>query len=371
MGVYKNEKNGTWYYKSHYKDIDGKFRYVTKRGFKTKADAKKAEADFVLNKKNYLEYSNIRTFGELYNEYYEYQKSRVKESTLITTDNKIKNHVLPYFENKKLQSLTTKDIDDWHNLMLNHENDYSIVYLQGLHSKFGSVIQYGVRKGYIKSNVVELQGNFVKCSEDIEEMKYYTFDEWQKFEEQLDDNIYKLLFQFLYYTGARVGEALALSFNDFNADFTMVSINKTITSKTKEVGVIVTPTKTKSSIRKISVPDVLAEKLRSYYISCQNYSGFKKSDFVFGITKPLSTTTLERKNLKASKAAGLEKIRIHDLRHSHASFLINNGVAPLAISKRLGHKSLSTTLDVYVHMFDELEKDAINLINKKLNDSAE
>ena len=366
MGVYKNEKNGTWYYKSHYKDIDGKFRYVTKRGFKTKADAKKAEADFVLNKKKYLEYSNIRTFGELYHEYYDLKKTRVKESTLITTDNKIRNHILPYFENKKLDSLTTKDIDDWQNLMLNHENNYSIVYLQGLHSKFGSVIQYGVKKGYLKSNVVELQGNFVKSSDDIVEMKYYTFDEWKKFEEQLDEDIYKLLFQFLYYTGVRIGEALALSFNDFNNDFTIVSINKTVTSKTKEVGMAVTPTKTKSSIRKIPVPDLLAEKLKDYFISCQSFSGFKKTDFVFGIAKPLSTTTIERKNLKASKAAGLEKIRVHDFWHSHASFLINNGVAPLAISKRLGHKSLSTTLDVYVHMFDELEKDAINLINKKL-----
>ena len=113
MGVYKNEKNKTWYFKSHYKDITGKYKYITRRGFKTKSEAKKAEADFVLNQKKQVLQSNNMTLNELYNEYYEYKQPRIKESTLITDDNKVQLHILPYFGKKKLLSITVHDINEW------------------------------------------------------------------------------------------------------------------------------------------------------------------------------------------------------------------------------------------------------------------
>lgn len=368
MGVYKNQKNNTWFFKSTYTDFTGKIHYVTRRGFRTKGEAKKAEANFIIKRKDLLTSSNNIRFGELYREYYNYQSFRVKESTLITNDNKIQLHIIPYFNNKKITDISVRDVQKWQEHML--EKEYSLGYLQNIHTRFSAVMQYAVKQGYLKSNVVHQAGTFVCRSINKKEMEYFTYEEWLNFESVLDNDVYKLLFEFLYYTGARIGELLSLNFNDFDNEFTKFVINKTITSKTKDVGVKITSTKTAESNRTVYLPDILTEKINKYYQKCLTLEGFSKSDFVFGIVKPLSTTTIERKKNKACEKAGVKKIRIHDFRHSHASFLINNGVPPLAISKRLGHKSLATTLNVYVHMFESQNQVAVNKINEVIKDGS-
>lgn len=368
MGIYKNEKNKTWYFRTHYKSLNGEYKYVTRRGFKTKGEAKKAEAEFIANKQESIVDSDNKSTLELYEEYYNYKKHIVKESTLLTDDVKVQHHILPYFKNKRIVDITIKDIDEWHHVLLSNNKNYSIQYINALHTIFSMIMKYAIRRGYIKYNVLEQCGRVPVNSNASKEMKFYTFEEWLEFENALEDNAYKILFQFLYFTGARIGEALALQFKDFDQDFKNVYINKTITNKTKEKGIKITKTKNSSSIRTISIPDKLSLILKQYYEECQGISGFNKNCYVFGIAKPFSTTQVERKKNNAIKRCKLKKIRIHDFRHSHASFLINNGVPPIYISKRLGHKSLETTLNTYVHMFDNQNQIAIDIINNKLNE---
>ena len=92
---------------------------------------------------------------------------------------------------------------------------------------------------------------------------------------------------------------------------------------------------------------------------------------MFGITKPFSTTTVERRENKAIKEAGLLHVRLHGFCHSHASFLINNDVPPIYISKRLGHKDLETTLRIYVHMLDQKNQIALDIMNKVIEGNQE
>ena len=79
---------------------------------------------------------------------------------------------------------------------------------------------------------------------------------------------------------------------------------------------------------------------------------------------PTTKSTFEHDIKTYSAKAGLEKIRLQDLRHSHASFLINNNVNILAVSKRLGHEKVETTLNIYAHLFRESHDFMISVLNK-------
>lgn len=372
MAVYKNESNNTWYFKSIYYNEEGKKKYVTRRGFNKKRDAKLAEAKFLAERDSYVK--NIlnpskMTFKELYNEFYEYKKARVKESTLLTDDNKVQMHLIPFFGDMIITKITVKSIADWQTMMLNNEKNYSMRYLKNIFIILKSILAYGVRIEYLKDNCAVRVGNFVETSKTrkIKEMHFFTYEEYKQFESVLDDDSFKLLFQFLYYTGARVGEALALRFTDFRNNFSEVEINKTITTKTKKVGINITNTKNVSSNRTIAIPDVLKEALNNYYIDCGDIAGFSDLDFVFGIVKPLSTTQIERKKNIACDKANLKRIRIHDFRHSHASFLINNNIPPIYIANRLGHANTEVTLRVYAHLFEHSKDLSIDMLNKVIN----
>lgn len=366
MATYKDEKRGTWMYRTTYKDFTGKTRYKTKRGFDTQRDARRAEREFLSKRDEEGIQETKMTFLELLNRYIENQKLKNKESTYITTENKMKNHVTPYFGNKKISDITISDVEKWQNTLLGLEK-YSITYLQGIHSKFSSVMKYGVKLGFLNKNVVETHGNFAQNSKyRKKEMMFYTFEEWTAFENVLDEDVYKLFFQFLYFTGARQGEALALTFEDFNSDFSEVNITKTITYKTKKKGFDVTATKTLKSSRKVSIPYKLSKSLQEHYNRYKDIEGFKKQMYMFGIERPLSPTQICRKKDVACKKANVKRIRVHDFRHSACSLLINSGVAPIVISKRLGHSSVATTLKVYSHMFESTEDQALKLLNEKL-----
>lgn len=366
MAVYKDTLRGTYMYRTTYRDFTGQLHWKTKRGFAKMSEAKRAEAEFLAQRDMEGIENQKMKYSELYTQYLENQKAKNKESTHITTDSKIKNHVLPYFGEKKIADITIADIEKWHNQLLSM-NKYSIVYLQGIHSKFSSTIKYAIKLGYLNKNVVEMHGNFTQTSKyRKKEMLFFTPKEWEKFEGVLPEDIYKLYFQFLYYTGAREGESLALKFSDFSEDFSKVHISETITYKTKKKGIDITPAKTHTSTRTVTIPNKLMQLLQQHYENCKEYEGFNRDCFVFGIQKPVSVTTINRRKDKACKAAGVKRIRLHDFRHSHCSLLINAEVPPIAIAKRLGHADVATTLKVYAHMFESTEDKALELLNERV-----
>lgn len=167
---------------------------------------------------------------------------------------------------------------------------------------------------------------------------------------------------YFFYTGVRIGEALALTFADI--DNGVVSINKTISKEYYNGKRAITTPKTKKSIRKIHIDSILKneiELLRKHYSTI--YSDFNNSYFVFGGTIPLSNSTVERKKNKWCDQANVKRIRIHDFRHSHATLLITNSIPITAISHRLGHSNVSLTLDTYAHLLDEDEKRVSDTLN--------
>lgn len=154
----------------------------------------------------------------------------------------------------------------------------------------------------------------------------------------------------LYYSGMRKGELLALTWPDL--EFTNNTIN---IDKNNYYGEITT-TKTKSSTRKIIMPKFVMNLLHAIFLKINP----KMNYFVFGeFTSAISPTGLRTRYEKYVKISGVKQIRIHDFRHSHASYLINNGSIPSVVAKRLGHSNVATTLNTYSHLYPSTEEEAV------------
>lgn len=173
-------------------------------------------------------------------------------------------------------------------------------------------------------------------------MKFWTKEEYKKFaDEMMDKPVSYYAFEMLYWCGIREGELLALTAGDFDFEKGSVTISKSYQRLHGE-DVITTP-KTKKSNRTIKMPQFLCEEMQDYIGMLY---GYKKKDRIF----PISKNYLHREMDRGSRAAGVKRIRIHDLRHSHISLLIDMGFSAVAIADRVGHESIEITYR-YAHLF--------------------
>ena len=173
-------------------------------------------------------------------------------------------------------------------------------------------------------------------------MLFWTKEEYKKFSfEMMDKPVSFYAFEMLYWCGIREGELLALTPADFNFDKETVTINKSY-QRLKGQDVITSP-KTKKSNRTIKMPKFLCEEMKEYLGMLY---GLKKKDRIFTVTKSYLHHEMDR----GAKAAGVKRIRIHDLRHSHISLLVDMGFSVVAIADRVGHESIEITYQ-YAHLF--------------------
>ena len=191
-------------------------------------------------------------------------------------------------------------------------------------------------------------------------MQIWTPEEFNKFINYVDKIEYKALFYALYYTGARKGELLATNWNDWNLDDFSLKITKTISKKVFDKPYAITKPKNKTSVIKISLTNVLVNIMKEHYEINKNES------FVFFGNKPLADSSIGRIKATACKKAGIKEIRIHDFRHSHASYLFSKGITPIAIAKRLGHKDVKETFNTYGHMMPTEDEKLLNALDNSI-----
>ena len=353
-------------FKVYYTDSLGSRKQKCSKLFESQRAAQEAEAEFLANHKNKSDSSNI-TFDILYDMYVTDVKSRVQESSLITFESYVENHIIPFFKGMKINSITPAVIRQWQVEMLNKTHSksnkkYSSRTLKTSYMRLASILEYGVKYYGLSQNPAKIQGNFRTNSEiiDIKE-NFYTYDEFNRFIEHIDES-YQILFIFLYFTGCRIGEALALNWNDY--DGSSIKVTKSITTLTNEKGCKITPPKTKSSIRTIDLPKNVIFELNSLKEYQKSFDGFEENWFIFGGSRYLSRSTLTRSAYRAMDEAGLKRITIHGFRHSHASLLINGNMNIKLISERLGHANVSETLNTYTHMFPDQRNICVNYLNE-------
>ena len=186
------------------------------------------------------------------------------------------------------------------------------------------------------------------------EILFWTQDEYRLFAEQtMDKPRFYYAFEILYWCGIREGELLALTPADFDFDRQMLSITKSY-QRINGRDVITDP-KTPKSVRKIKMPDFLVEEIQDYLKLLYN---IQPTDRIFEISKG----SLHSEMTRASKAAGVKRIRIHGLRHSHISLLIEMGFSAVAIADRVGHESTEITFR-YAHLFPSTQQNMADQLN--------
>ena len=307
MPAYKNKENGSWYVVTQYTDWTGERKPKCKRGFATRREALEWEQKFQQQSAGDLDMS-FEAFCEIYTNDL---KARLKESTWQTKENIIKTKLLPYFGKRKINEITTKDVIAWQNELLTYRDEkrkpYSQTYLKTLHNQLSAIFNHAVRFYDLHSNPAAKAGNM--GTEERREMLFWTKEEYQKFaEEMMDKPVSYYAFQMLYWTGIREGELLALTPADFDFERGTVKISKTY-QRLKGQDVITSP-KTKKSNRTIQMPDFLCQEMQEFF---KMQYGLKKKDRIFSVTKSYLHHEMDR----GAKAAGVKRIRIHDLRHPY------------------------------------------------------
>ena len=340
MSIFKDETRGTWYVMTRFTDWKGERKQKCKRGFKTKKEAIEWERIFQMQTSSDMD----MTFAAFIELYYKDLKARLKENTWNTKNFIIEGKILPYFGNKKMSEITTKDVIAWQNELLAYRDEnhkpYSSTYLKTVHNQLSAIFNHAVRYYDLKSNPAAKAGNM--GSEERKEMLFWTKEEYQKFSEAIMDKpISYYAFQLLYWCGIREGELLALTPQDFDFEKEVLRINKSYQRLNRQD--IITSPKTKKSNRMIKMPKFLCEEMND----CLNMMyGLKKKDRIFTITKSYLYHEMNR----GAKEAGIKRIRVHDLRHSHVSLLIDMGFSAVAIADRVGHESIEITYR-YAHLF--------------------
>lgn len=209
-----------------------------------------------------------------------------------------------------------------------------------LHNQLSAIFNHAVRYYELRSNPAAKVRNM--GSEEHREMLFWTKEEYKKFSfEMMDKQVSFYAFEMLYWCGIREGELLALTPTDFDFEAGTVSISKSY-QRLKGKDVITTP-KTKKSNRVIKMPKFLCGEMEDYL---KMFYSTGANERIF----PVSKHYLHHEMDRGAKAAGVKRIRIHDLRHSHISLLIDMGFTALAIADRVGHESIDITYR-YAHLF--------------------
>ncbi len=232
---------------------------------------------------------------------------------------------------------------------------YKPTYLKSIHNQLTAILTHAYRFYGLKNNPASKAGSMGKKHAD--EMKFWTREEYMRFSEVgMETPTAYYPFEVLYWCGLRVGELLALTYGDVDFDRKTINVSKSY-QKIKGEDYITEP-KTPKSRRVVSIPDMLCQKLKEY-MGLQY--GYKMDDRMFLLSKSYLTRTLK----KIAEEAGVKAIRVHDLRHSHVSLLIELGFTPVAIAERVGHESIEITLR-YAHLFPSKQLEMATKLNSEM-----
>ena len=352
MAIYKEEKTGTWRVLYRYTDWKGEKKQTQKRGFKTKREAQAWEREQLHRVTSDLD----MTFQSFIEQYTADMQTRIKENTWATKDHIIRTKLLPYFGKLKMSSITAQQIITWQNELLSYKDEdgkqYSPVYLKTVHNQLSAIFNHAVRYYNLRENPCRKAGSMGKKKN--REMLFWTKEDYLKFAEvMMDKPQYYYAFEMLYWCGIREGELLALTPADFDFEKSTVSINKSY-QRLNGRDVITTP-KTEKSNRIIKMPKFLVDEIQDYL---KQLYDIKPMDRMFTITK----SGMHREMDRGAKVAGVPRIRIHDIRHSAVSLLIDMGFSATAIADRVGHESIDITYN-YAHLFPSKQTEMADKLN--------
>ena len=357
------------------KDVKTSITGRTKKEVKQKT--KEAEITFLQNGSTRFQASNITTYKELASLWWESYKHTVKPNTQLNVRRLLDNHILPLFGSYKLDKLTTPLIQNVVNKLADKTNkgeEGAFLYYDSLHALNKRILQYGVVMQAIPFNPareVILPRNTQKAKR--EKVKHFDNEELKKFLGYLDNldlNKFRYcyentLYKFLLATGCRINEALALSWSDIDLDNAVVHITKTLNYKQET-----NSPKSKTSLRDIDIDQATVSMLKQYRLrqTKEAWKIGKSESVVFSdfIHEYPNNRTLQTRLRTHFKRAKVTNIGFHGFRHTHASLLLNSGIPYKELQHRLGHSTLSMTMDIYSHLSKENAKKAVSFYETAL-----
>lgn len=341
MPIYK-DANGTYTARFYADDkLTGKRKQVRKRGFKTRREAVHWEATA---KAEQTAATSSATFWDIF------QRMLDNNDTSLSTRTKKEAWVSTYFPmtDTPIEKISKADLVEWRNDLKNsglavRTMNCGLQYVRSAFGFYNSV--------YGGQNPAVVLKSFKLTKADRTEMKIWTPEQFQQFAEAVENPMIRAFFTFLYWTGCRRGEAIALTADCFDGN--RVHIYRSM----KHFKNGFQPLKTDSSERTITVDSHTMAMLEPW---------IRQADpFVFGGVSSLAISTIDRAFREGIRLSGVDPIRIHDLRHSHASFLLNNGANILAVSKRLGHATITQTLETYAHLMQDTDEKMMKIIENE------
>lgn len=360
MAIYYDQQQNTYYVDIRFRDSDGNIRSKKKRGFKTEQAAKRWE-----NKNRIVDNLTTQTTRSLHDiafEYIDTKRTDIKPENLATLKWKVEH----FFPDVKISYMNRKRLLDWRNDLndLKKANGtlYSTSYKNALVFLMKAVFKYAIIQEYINKNPAEGLKRYAKQYEDT---KMYSivdpetfFEAYSKLKEKTWNDIWFKMFVLLSYTtGARRAELKALQFKDYVDG--KIHIYKSIPGKDPGDRNKVEKTKTKSSIRWVTLDNFSVNELNRYVDLCKQQMVYDPDFYMFGHESPLPNNTIQTRFNKLELGC-----RLHDLRHSHATLLIQNNVPINVVSKRLGHQNVEMTLAIYTHMFKNDDNLGVEVMNR-------
>ena len=349
--IIKRAENGTYYFRANlgYHPVTGKQIQKYKSGFKTKKEAKEEYSKLILASAEELavdkEQPTFKTFVE--DIYLPWYKTQVKESTYKNRYSTIQKH-FAYFYRKKVNEIEPIHVQTW---QLKLAKEFSPNYVRIVQGMLAVAFDRAIILGLCERNPARMVGNVKSKKVKVD---FWTLEEFQKvislfYKGDYYEHYLFISFWLLFMTGMRIGEAAALQWDDIDFETGLLSITKTLYYKSMTEYKFVEP-KTQASKRTIVIDEDTIKELKEWKEVQQKV--LKDCNFVISYSGiPTSKHTLPRALEKLAGLAGIHRIKIHALRHSHASLLISMGENPLIIKDRLGHEKIQTTLGTYGHLY--------------------
>jgi len=310
----------------------------SKRGFSTKKEARKFEESIADTR----QYASFYQLKELY---LDSLKGYASESTL-----KSKARIIEMY----CESLLPMNVRDISNKeMVKYKNYvYSLDRSLSLKNRIIQIVRAVSKYGYEYyefPNFAKILKPFPKTSDDVARSDIISPEDFQKIADNVTNEVYKRFYVFLYHTGMRRGEAMALLKADIKGK--TADLNKSMRRPNEPFK----PLKNVASRRTILLDDVAYESIRPLLST--------DGEFVFGEYEALAPTSITRNFDAACKKAGLPHYRIHDLRHSFISNAILNGIDIVTVSRYVGHSDIEMTLNRYSHLLKDSERRMIEKLN--------
>ena len=303
--------------------------------------------------KNSVDVKMDMTLEEFIKVYFQDKQGELKERSIKNKRYMMERHIVPYLGKKKMNDITPSDVIKWQSIL--REKNYKPTYLRMINNQLVALFTHA-------HNIYSLENNPCKKvkkmgKSDANKLSFWTKEEFDLFIETVDKrDRYYVIFMVLFWTGCREGELLALTLNDINFEDNTINIDKTyFRSEGRD---IVTTPKTEGSVRIITIPEFLKIELQKY---TQQLYDYPRDERLF----PITARALQKKLKSQIARANVKEIRVHDLRHSHVAFLINEGVQPLLIKERLGHKDIKVTMNTYGHLYPNQQRAVADMLDSK------